>query len=89
MLVDFAYNSGVSRAVKYLQKTLGVTADGIIGKNTLSAINGSDGKKLFERFKKARKNYLIRIAVGEQKNNLEGWLRRVSYITYGHLKLNE
>lgn len=89
MLVDFAYNSGVSRAVKYLQKTLGVTADGIIGRNTLSAINGSDGKILFERFKKERKNYLIRIAVGEQKNNLEGWLRRVSYITYGHLKLNE
>ena len=31
MLVDFAYNSGVSRAVTYLQLTLGITADGIIG----------------------------------------------------------
>nr|DAF73160.1 MAG TPA: Lysozyme [Bacteriophage sp.] len=89
MLVDFAYNSGVSRAVTYLQITLGITADGIIGNKTLFAINKSNGKRLFERFKNARENYLKSIARGTQKNHLNGWLRRVSYITYGHLKLNE
>lgn len=55
MLVDFAYNSGVSRAVTYLQLTLGITADGIIGNKTLFAINKSNGKRLFERFKKQEK----------------------------------
>ena len=86
MLVDFAYNSGVSRAITYLQITLGITADGIIGNKTLFAVNKANGKILFERFKKVRKCYLKSIT---QKDFLKGWLRRLSYITYGHLKLNE
>lgn len=89
MLVDFAYNSGVKRAATYLQLTLGITADGIIGNKTLFAINKSNGKRLFERFKKTREDYLKSIAKGEQKDFLDGWLRRLSYITYEHLKLNE
>ena len=89
MLVDFAYNSGVKRAATYLQLTLGITADGIIGNKTLFAINKSNGKRLFERLKKTREDYLKSIAKGEQKDFLDGWLRRLSYITYGHLKLNE
>lgn len=89
MLVDFAYNSGVKRAATYLQLTLGITADGIIGNKTLFAINKSNGKRLFERFKKTREDYLKSIAKGEQKDYLDGWLRRLSYITYEHLKLNE
>lgn len=89
MLVDFAYNSGVKRAATYLQLTLGITADGIIGNKTLFAINKSNGKRLFERFKKTREDYLKSIAKGEQKDFLDGWLRRLSYITHEHLKLNE
>lgn len=89
MLVDFAYNSGVKRAATYLQLTLGITADGIIGNKTLFAINKSNGKRLFERFKKTREDYLKSIAKGVQKDFLDGWLRRLSYITYEHLKLNE
>ena len=89
MLVDFAYNSGVNKAVKHLQLVLGITADGIIGNKTLHSINKSNGERLFEALKKDRKAYLKRIAVGDQKGFLKGWLRRLSYITYGHLKLNE
>lgn len=89
MLVDFAYNSEVNRAVKHLQLVLGITADGIIGNKTLYAINKSNGERLFKAFKKDRKAYLKRIAVGDQKGFLKGWLRRLSYITYGNLKLNK
>ena len=89
MLVDFAYNSGVSRAVRHLQLTLGIIADGIMGRKTLFAINKSNGERLFNRFKKTREGYLKSIAKGKQKYFLDGWLRRLSYITYGHLKLNE
>lgn len=35
---DFAVNSGVSRAAKYLQAVIGVAQDGQIGAKTLSAI---------------------------------------------------
>lgn len=89
MLVDFAYNSGVNKAVKHLQLVLGITADGIIGNKTLHSINKSNGERLFEALKKDRKAYLKRIAVGDQKGFLKGWLRRLSYITYGNLKLNK
>jgi len=36
-LFDAAVNSGVSRAVKWLQSTIGVAADGFIGNETLKA----------------------------------------------------
>lgn len=35
---DFAVNSGVSRAVRYLQRTVGVNDDGSIGDMTLNAV---------------------------------------------------
>lgn len=35
---DFSVNSGVSRATKFLQKVVGVTADGVIGPITLDAV---------------------------------------------------
>jgi lysozyme family protein len=36
---DLAVNSGVSRAIKMLQKAVGVTVDGIIGPATIAAAN--------------------------------------------------
>lgn len=41
---DFAVNSGVSRATRYLQKVVGVTDDGIIGDITLAAIYSAASK---------------------------------------------
>ena len=41
-LFDFAVNSGVSRAVKYVQRIVGVRQDGIMGNQTLSAIRAQD-----------------------------------------------
>lgn len=35
---DFAVNSGISRAVKYLQKLVGINADGALGLESMSAI---------------------------------------------------
>lgn len=35
---DFGVNSGVSRAARYLQRLVGVPDDGVIGNQTLSAI---------------------------------------------------
>lgn len=39
VVFDGAVNSGVAQSVKWLQRALGVTADGIVGVGTLSAIN--------------------------------------------------
>lgn len=90
MLVDFAYNSGISRASKYIQKIVGARVDGVVGAKTIGKINGYDlgQKALFDSLKNERIKFLKKIGVGTQKVHLKGWLRRVSYITYGNLKLN-
>ena len=41
-MIDFAYNSG-SFAVRWLQRVVRVTPDGVMGQKTLTIVNGSDG----------------------------------------------
>lgn len=91
ILVDTAYNSGVQKAVRFMQEIVGTKADGIMGIKTLACINNyrHGQRTLFERYKENRKAYLRSIAKGPQAANLNGWLRRVRYITYGNLKLNK
>lgn len=45
-MFDFAVNSGVSRASKYLQSIVGVTQDGVIGPKTIAAAKTYLGNKL-------------------------------------------
>src|SRR5690606_41734117 len=40
---DFGVNSGPARAVKSLQKVVGVAQDGIVGGQTLNAVNAFPG----------------------------------------------
>lgn len=46
---DFAVNSGVSRAVRTLQRIIGVKDDGVIGAKTMTAIRGQDARSLIVR----------------------------------------
>jgi lysozyme family protein len=43
---DYAVNSGAAKAVKDLQRELGVTADGVMGVNTLAALSGRDMREV-------------------------------------------
>lgn len=45
-VLDFAVNSGPARAAKFLQKIVGVNADGIIGVQTIRAVNAMDPIKI-------------------------------------------
>ena len=49
-LFDAAANQGVTRAVICLQKALGVTADGILGEQTLAAARAASPSALVEQF---------------------------------------
>lgn len=92
LLIDFAYNSGVSRAIRHVQSLVGAKQDGIMGPATLSAIN--DFKQgqwvLFDKLKVDRIAYLHEIAKNDPKQepNLSGWLRRNKHIEYGKLIAN-
>lgn len=77
-LFDWAYNSGTTRAAKKLQEALGVTQDGIIGNQTLTKLNNSNPKEVFDKLKKLRDSFYRAIARADasQKVFLKGWLAR-------------
>lgn len=83
-IVDWAWNSGTTTAVKEVQKVLGVSADGIIGNITLAAINSRSPLPLFGQIQQARIAYLHRICDARPVNNkfLKGWLNRVNSLMY-------
>lgn len=79
---DFGVNSGPARAVRVLQQTVGVAADGIIGPRTLAAVNSYAGGivKLIRDYCAARMRYLRSLTnpqTGFPKNG-RGWTIRVT-----------
>lgn len=87
MLVDFAWHSGVTTAVKKLQKIVGVTSDGICGVQTIGAINSRYAPETFNLLKAARMKYLQGIVKNKpsQARFMNGWKKRVNAIEYGKL----
>lgn len=85
-LFDWAYNSGPSTAILRLQHILGpsVKNDGIMGKNTISVLNQSNPKKVFEELKKSREAFYHTIVRTRPKNKvfLKGWLTRLNSFSY-------
>lgn len=54
LVSDYAYNSGRNRAIKSLQECLKIKADGIIGNQTLCAVNSANKRKLVEDYSHSR-----------------------------------
>lgn len=76
-IYDFAVNSGVKRAVEYAQRTLNVYVDGIMGDETLKAINNA-GKDFVNHYCDNRAEFFKAIAQkGQNAKFLNGWLNRV------------
>lgn len=84
--LDFAVLSGRERAVRGLQRLVGVAADGICGPLTLAAVNAAAPRPLFKRYIHDRMDHLIATAIGDvpeevfHGTNLEwlhGWWNRV------------
>lgn len=75
-LFDTAVNSGISRAIKLLQKTVGITEDGIIGPNTIKAVLSYNQSKLSPSFNAYRLLFMTDIPTWEQYG--KGWARRIA-----------
>ena len=75
---DFAVNSGVSRAVKYLQTSLGVKADGIIGNQTLGAANRLPIKRVLDDYLNLRLDFLM--SLKDWKYFGKGWGKRIDRV---------
>lgn len=80
LLFDFAVNSGVRTASKKIQILVGVEADGIIGKQTIEAINKANSGRLFRMLFDVRVAYykLIVQKNPSQKVFLRGWMNRLN-----------
>jgi len=74
--LDFAINSGPAQAVRTLQACLGVSADGIMGAQTLAAINKANVPALILAYCDARMAFLHRLR--NWKANARGWTIRVT-----------
>lgn len=81
ILVDWVWTSG-NYGITIPQKTLGVKADGIVGPETLAAVNSRDPAALFELMKCERIAYIDRICASRPANLRfrSGWLRRIAAI---------
>ena len=75
VVFDFGVNSGSSRAIKYAQTIVGVTADGVLGPVTLKTINAMDATGFVNNLCDARLAFLKRL--GTWGTFGRGWSARV------------
>lgn len=75
-IFDFAVNSGVNRAVRYLQRAAGVLDDGQIGPVTLAAVKAKGAPCLIAAISAARQAFLEQLATFGRFGT--GWTRRVN-----------
>lgn len=78
-IFDFAVNSGASRAVKYLQRLVGVLDDGIVGNRTKEAtfeyVDANGAKRLLKELDRSRRNFLAQIK--NASKFMRGWDKRL------------
>ena len=72
---DLAINSGVGRASKLLQRSVGVAADGAIGPATLAAVADANPRELATKICELRLAFLQALPTWETFG--KGWGRRV------------
>ena len=83
ILVDWVWASG-SHGIKRPQRLLGVKADGIVGKQTIAAVNAMDAAALFKMIKDDRAKFIDEICKARPKNEKyrKGWMNRINAIRY-------
>ena len=75
-MFDMAVNSGIQGSIKCMQRALGVTADGIWGRNTSAAASTASPELLDKKFSGYRLMYLSDLATFPTYGR--GWVRRVA-----------
>ena len=83
-VVDWGYNSGRKTVAKIVQRLVKVTVDGIVGPQTVTAINCADQELLFNALKIERKVFLNSIIKRKPDQIVfyDGWMNRVNSFNY-------
>jgi lysozyme family protein len=77
-LFEKGVNMGIRQAVRLLQRALHVDDDGIIGPQTMAALNAADSRNLLNAAREEAKRYYTKLALNDptQHKFLHGWLAR-------------
>lgn len=78
VLFDSVVNSNAKRMIKFLQECLGVSADGIMGNQTIGACNRIPQKQIINNFLDKRLNYLM--SLKDWKYFGKGWSNRIKHV---------
>lgn len=73
---DAAVNHGVRNASQWIQRECGASPDGIIGNQTIKAINSSDPVRLILGFQATRINFYTNLSHFDRFGR--GWMRRMA-----------
>lgn len=84
IVVDWAWGSGAATSIKQVQKILGVAVDGIVGDDTLTAINIAGQRSLFVKIHSRRIEFVENIVKRDpsQARFLKGWKNRINSLTF-------
>lgn len=80
-MFDSAVNSGKRAAVLWLQKALGVQADGVLGPKTMAAVKATDENQLAMRFYGQRLAFLCDLRTWPTFGR--GWAKRIATCLIG------
>ena len=83
ILVDWVWGSG-NWGIIIPQRLLGVEADGVVGQQTITAVNRQSPSDLFARIKAARLTFLNDIVKNNpsQRVFLKGWINRLNDLKF-------
>ena len=86
IVVDWAWASGVTTSIKQVQRILGVKVDGIVGRQTLSALNNTNQQELFNDIRNARYRFIEAIIERDPSQAVfrRGWRNRIDDIHFEH-----
>jgi lysozyme family protein len=76
LVMDEAVNGGPGTAVRLLQESLNIAADGVIGPQTLAAAQAADPAKLAAEYAARRAVFYAKLEDSEAQFEL-GWMRRL------------
>jgi lysozyme family protein len=85
LMLDYAVNAGAGRAIKTLQTSIGVAADGAFGPITMAAMKSYEPVKLIERFSQAKEDFYRSLNTFDVFG--KGWLNRVAKVKAEALKM--
>ena len=78
LVFDFAVNSGTGSAIKRLQESVNVNADGFIGPRTMQAINSTSLVNLIDKYSQAKRLYYESLKSFPRFG--DGWINRIKEV---------